>query len=69
MEIKCKQCGVTYESAHTTYDGYKIPYITKRCVKERRKCEDESCMICNLDGGHIVEYYGTGRHRWKGSDK
>lgn len=65
-ETKCKQCGITHKSAHVTYDGYTLPVITKRCVKERKLCDDsENCMTCCIDGGHITELYGKGRHKWK----
>lgn len=65
MGVTCKNCGITKESAYITYDGYVSPYIQKKCEKEREKCEDSFCMTCNLDGGHIVEFYGTGRHKWR----
>lgn len=64
-DAKCKRCGITYESAHLTYDGWKLPVITNKCVKKREKCKEYcDCMTCFLDGGHIVELYGTGRHKW-----
>lgn len=65
---RCKNCGINFETAHITFDGYSVPYITIKCVKERYICEEQKktgiCWTCCLDGGHIKELYSTGRHRW-----
>lgn len=61
---KCKVCGVEYHSAHVTYDGFELPYITKKCGKYVEKCQDSDCMTCSLDGGHRFIRNGSGRHKW-----
>jgi len=62
---ECMNCGITKDNAYITYDGYTSNRIQKKCVKKRKRCTDEFCWTCNLDGGHIVELHENGRHRWR----
>lgn len=62
---KCKTCGITFESAHISYDGYRCPSITKKCGYYTEKCDEKNCMNCCLDGGHVFIKNGNGRHKWE----